>query len=197
MKIIGAIIAGGKSSRMGGQEKAFLKLAGKSILDLVIGRFDQQVDQVIINANGDGRRFSDAGLEVVPDSLAKPTTPLAGLHAGLSFAKDADFLVTVPSDAPFLPLDLVLRLVEGAQDRGAAIAHSGGQDHYIIGAWKTGLLPELERAIHEKEMFRMKDWVSHVSAGIVTWPHLPYDPFFNLNTRDDLKLAEGILRANP
>lgn len=197
MKIIGAIIAGGKSSRMGGVEKAFVKLSGKSLLDLVIGRFDQQVDQVIINANGEGQRFSDTGLEVVPDRLTKPTTPLAGLHAGLSFAKDADFLVTVPSDTPFLPLNLVLRLVEGAQDSGAAIAHSGGQDHYIIGAWKTELLPELERAIHEEGVFRVKDWTRRVSAGVVTWPHLPYDPFFNLNTSDDLAVAESVLRANP
>jgi molybdenum cofactor guanylyltransferase len=197
MKIIGAIIAGGMSSRMGGQEKAFLKLAGKSILDLVIGRFDQQVDRMIINANGDGQRFSDTGLEVVPDSLTKLTTPLAGLHASMSVGRDADFLVTVPSDAPFLPLDLVLRLVDGAQDTDAAIAHSGGQDHYIIGAWKTTLLLELERAIHNEGMFRVKDWAWHVSAGIVTWPHLPYDPFFNLNTRDDLAVAENILRANP
>ena len=196
MKIIGAIIAGGKSSRMGGEEKAFLTLSGKSFLDLVIGRFDQQVDRVVINANGDGQRFSDTGLQVVPDIMTTLTTPLAGLHASLSFARNADFLVTVPSDTPFLPLDLVSRLVEQAQDGGAAIAHSGGQDHYVIGAWKAELLTDLEKAIQKEGLFRVKDWARHVSAGIVTWPVLPYDPFFNLNTPDDLKRAENIVRAN-
>ncbi len=196
MKIIGAIIAGGKSSRMGGEEKAFLTLSGKSFLDLVIGRFDQQVDRVVINANGDGQRFSDTGLQVVPDIMTTLTTPLAGLHASLSFARNADFLVTVPSDTPFLPLDLVSRLVEQAQDGGAAIAHSGGQDHYVIGAWKAELLTDLEKAIQKEGLFRVKDWARHVSAGIVRWPVLPYDPFFNLNTPDDLKRAENIVRAN-
>lgn len=196
MKIIGAIIAGGKSSRMGGEEKAFLTLSGKSILDLVIGRFDQQVDRVVINANGNGQRFSDTGLQVVPDIMTTLTTPLAGLHASLRFARNADFLVTVPSDTPFLPLDLVSRLVETAQDGGAAIAHSGGQEHYVIGAWKAELLTDLEKAIQKEGLFRVKDWARHVSAGIVTWPHLPYDPFFNLNTPDDLKRAENIVRAN-
>jgi molybdenum cofactor guanylyltransferase len=196
MKTIGAIIAGGKSSRMGGEEKAFLKLSGKPILDLVIGRFDQQVDRVVINANGDGRRFSETGLEVVPDILTIPATPLAGLHACLRFATGWDFVVTVPSDTPFLPLDLAFRLVEKAQSEGAAIAHSGGQDHFIIGAWKTSLVHELETAIQREGLSRVKDWAAYVSASIVAWPHLPYDPFFNVNTLEDLKLAKEIVRAN-
>ena len=197
MKVIGAIIAGGKSSRMGGEEKAFLKLSGKSILDLVIGRFDQQVDRVVINANGNGRRFSETGLEIVPDVLTTLTTPLAGLHACLRFAEGSDFLVTVPSDTPFLPLDLAFRLLERAQKGGAAIAHSGGQDHFIIGAWKTSLVHELETAIQKDGLFRVKDWAARFSADIVTWPHLPYDPFFNVNSPEDLKFAEKIVRVNP
>lgn len=197
MKVIGAIIAGGKSSRMGGEEKAFLKLSGKSILDLVIGRFDQQVDRVVINANGDGRRFSETGMEVLPDILTTLTTPLSGLHACLSLATSSDFLVTVPSDTPFLPLDLAFRLVEKAKIGGAAIAHSGGQDHFIIGAWKTSLVHELEAAIQKDGLFRVKDWAAHVSANVVMWPHFPYDPFFNVNSPEDLRLADEIVRANP
>ena len=196
MKVVGAIIAGGKSSRMGGGEKAFLKLSGKSILDLVIGRFDQQVDRVVINANGDGRRFSETGLDVVPDILTTLTTPLAGLHACLNFAADADFLVTVPSDTPFLPLDLAFRLVEKAKIGGAAVAHSGGQDHFIIGAWKTSLVHELETAIQKDGLFRVKDWTARVSAEIVMWPHLSHDPFFNVNSPEDLRLAEEIVGVN-
>jgi molybdenum cofactor guanylyltransferase len=196
MKIIGAIIAGGRSQRMGGDEKAFFKLSGKSILEIIIGRFDQQVDLVVINANGDGRRFSETGLTVVPDTMTTLTTPLAGLHASLSFARDADFLVTVPSDTPFLPLDLALRLVEKAKGSGAAVAHSGGQDHFIVGAWRTTLVTELETVIQTQGLFRVKDWVRHVSASVVSWPHLPFDPFFNVNTLQDLKRAENIVSAN-
>ena len=97
MKIIGAIIAGGRSSRMGGREKAFLELASKPVILHVIEQFEPQVDQLVINANGDAARFSEFGLEVVPDALSSLTTPLAGLHAALVFTKkvEAKMLVTV------------------------------------------------------------------------------------------------------
>jgi molybdopterin-guanine dinucleotide biosynthesis protein A len=195
MKILGAIIAGGTSSRMGGNEKAFLRLAGKNILDLVIGRFDQQVDGLVINANGDASRFTETGLAVVPDIITTLTTPLAGLHAVLGFAGGAECIVTVPADTPFLPLDLANKLLERAETHGAAIARSAGRDHYIVGAWKTSLLPELERAITRDGLFRVKDWVRQVSAHVVTWPHIPYDPFFNVNTPEDLRAAQDIVRG--
>src|SRR5215204_117404 len=127
MKIIGAIIAGGQSRRMGGREKAFLELAGKPVILHVIEQFEPQVDQLVINANGEPARFSEFGLDVVPDVLTALTTPLAGLHAALKFTKSAaaDVLVTVPSDTPFLPFNLVAKLLEKAVVRGAAIAASG------------------------------------------------------------------------
>ena len=194
MKVIGAIIAGGKSSRMAGQEKAFLKLGGKTILSHVIGRFSPHVDQLVINANGGGQRFMEFGLMVVPDILRNLTTPLSGLHAALSFANEVkgDVLVTVPSDTPFLPADLVARLMEKMITGGAAIASSGDQDHYLIGAWKTGLLDDLERAVAKDGLFRVKDWASRILAAKVKWPATPHDPFFNINAPEDLLRAEQI-----
>jgi molybdopterin-guanine dinucleotide biosynthesis protein A len=197
MKIIGAIIAGGKSSRMGAGEKAFFELAGKSILSRVIDRFGPQTDQLVINANGSGRRFLEFDLMVVPDILKNLTTPLSGLHAALSFANEAkgDVLVTVPSDTPFLPSDLVARLTEKMMASGAAIASSGVQEHYIIGAWNTKLLDDLEHAIAKDGLFRVRDWAQRVSAQKVEWPIHPFDPYFNVNTPEDLRIAERIVSA--
>ena len=194
MKIIGAIIAGGKSSRMEAREKAFLELGGKSILSHLIERFGPQVDQLVINANGEPARFSEFGLVVIPDVLTSLTTPLAGLHASLQFAQKAraEVLVSVPSDTPFLPPDLVSKFLEKTVASGAAIASSGGQDHYIIGAWKTELLDDLERAIANDNLFRVKDWAHKVSAQKVEWPTHPFDPLFNVNTPEDLRIAEQI-----
>jgi molybdopterin-guanine dinucleotide biosynthesis protein A len=199
MTIIGAIIAGGQSSRMGGHEKAFLELDSKPIILHVIEQFEPQVDQLVINANGEPTRFAEFGLDVVPDVLKHLTTPLAGLHATFQFAKDigGDVLVTVPSDTPFLPFDLVARLVEIAPSGGAAIASSGGQDHYIIGAWKTELLDDLDRAIAKDGLFRVKDWAHRALAQKVEWPVEPYDPFFNVNTPEDLLRAHHILKTSP
>jgi len=197
MKIIGAIIAGGSSSRMGGREKAFLELASKPVILHVIEQFEPQVDQLVINANGDATRFSEFGLDVIPDVLTSLTTPLAGLHAALVFTKnaEADVLVTVPSDTPFLPFDLVARLLENIAVSGVAIAASGGQEHYIIGAWKTELLDDLESAIAGDNLFRVKDWAHRAAAQKVEWPVMPHDPFFNVNTPEDLRIAKQILGA--
>ena len=197
MKIIGAIIAGGQSRRMGGREKAFLELAGKPVILHVIEQLEPQVDQLVINANGEPARFSEFGLEVVPDGLTSLTTPLAGLHAALQFTKsvDGDVLVTVPSDTPFLPFDLVARLLEKTGINGAAIAASGGRDHYIIGAWKTELLEDLESAIARDNLFRVKDWANRVAAHKVEWPVERHDPFFNVNAPEDLQVAEKIVSS--
>ena len=197
MKIIGAIIAGGQSRRMGGREKAFLELDSKPVILHVIEQFEPQVDQLVINANGEPARFSEFGLEVVPDVFTSLTTPLAGLHAALRFTKsvDADMLMTVPSDTPFLPFDLAAKLLENTIASGAAIAASGGQEHYIIGAWKTELLNDLDLAIAKDHLFRVKDWTRRTSAQRVEWPVEPYDPFFNVNTPEDLRIAEQILGA--
>ncbi len=197
MKIIGAIIAGGQSSRMGGREKAFLELAFKPLVLHVIEQFEPQVDQLVINANGDSNRFSEFGLDVIPDVLTSLTTPLAGLHAALKFTKNAEagVLVTVPSDTPFLPYNLVAKLLEKALVRGAAIAASGDQEHYIIGAWKTELLDDLQSAIAKNNLFRVKDWAQRAAAQKVEWPDKPYDPFFNVNALEDLRIAAQILGA--
>ena len=197
MKVIGAIIAGGRSRRMEGHEKAFLTLAGKPILAHVIARIGPQVDQLVINANGNPSRFLEFSLEVVPDALTSLTTPLAGLHAALQFTKSvgADVLVTVPSDTPFLPFDLVARLLEKTGTNGAAIAASGDQEHYIIGAWGAELLDRLESAIATDNLFRVKDWAHSVAAQKVEWPVEPHDPFFNVNAPEDLRIAEKIVSA--
>jgi molybdopterin-guanine dinucleotide biosynthesis protein A len=151
----------------------------------------------VINANGYATRFSEFGLDVVPDVLTSLTTPLAGLHAALKFTKsvEAEVLVTVPSDTPFLPFNLVAKLLEKAVVRGAAIAASGDQEHYIIGAWKTELLDDLESAIAGDNLFRVKDWANRASAQRVEWPVKPHDPFFNVNAPEDLRIAEQILGA--
>ncbi len=197
MKILGSIIAGGRSSRMEDREKAFLKLAGKSILDLVIGRLEPQVDQLIINANGDPSRFSEFDLAVHPDLIATLKTPLAGLHASLALAKEngSDILITTPSDTPFLPIDMAVRLIEGASKTGAAIATSGGREHYLSGAWKVDLFVDLEKAIARDTLFRVKDWVERSAASKVAWPIAPHDPFFNVNTPEDFALAEQVARS--
>ncbi len=198
MKILGAIIAGGQSSRMGGQEKAFVVLDGVCLLERLLSRLRFQVDKVVINGNGDKDRFKGFACKVIADSLTGVGTPLVGMHGVLAYGAEHGFdaVVTVPSDSPFIPLDLVEKLVAAGEATGAAFARSGGQDHYLTGIWTTAMARPLERLIVENDLRRVQDFAARVKAAKVVWPSLPHDPFFNINTAEDLKLAELIVRGS-
>lgn len=109
--VLGILLAGGQSRRMGGGDKFFQKLGGHTILEHVIQNAQLQVDQLIINANGDPARFDSYQLTVVPDSLEGHQGPLAGVLTGLEWASahmpDAEWIVTFAADAPFFPKQLV------------------------------------------------------------------------------------------
>jgi molybdenum cofactor guanylyltransferase len=188
MNILGAIIAGGKSKRMGA-EKALVKLGPKTLIARVIDRLSPQVEDIVINANGDTKRFEFLEFDIIPDIETEIDTPLAGIHAALSYADEEgyDAVVTVPSDSPFLPHDLVKKLA-GTK---AAFANSKGQDHFLTGFWPVKLLPNLETEMHQSN--RVQDWVFKINAAKVNWRADDYDPFMNINTPADMTAALKIL----
>jgi molybdopterin-guanine dinucleotide biosynthesis protein A len=198
--IVGVILAGGLSTRMGGGDKPLLPLAGRPVLAHVIERLRPQVDRLIINANGDPARFASFRLPVIPDTLAGHPGPLGGILAGLRHARDSEAgaIVTVAGDTPFLPHDLVPRLVAAAAG-GAAVARSRGCMHPVEGRFPVGLADGLETFIHASPKRRVVDWVSSIGAVPVDFPDDPigYDPFFNVNTPDDLRAAAAILGRAP
>ena len=191
MKTLGVIVAGGRSSRMG-REKVAETLRGRTILSRIVSVLAPQVDEIVINASGDASRFSATGFSVIADMRPEVGTPLAGLHTALSLgkAKGCVAVLTVPSDALFLPADLFARL--GSADGEAAIAASGGQAHYLTGLWSARLLGKIETALSRPRCPRLQDWARECEAAIVEWPSRPYDPFFNVNTPEELAEAERI-----
>lgn len=194
MNIAGVIIAGGRSSRMGGQEKSFLPLAGQPLLAHVIARLRPQVDGLAINANGDPARFAPFSVPVTADRL-ETETPLAGLEAAFAWAveQNAEWLLSVPCDTPSLPHDLAHRLVPHAP----AIAARSGQAHYLTGLWPVSLHGTLRMAIEQRGMRAVKHWAAHCQATEVAWDALPQDPFRNINTPQDLaEVAAALERSH-
>jgi molybdenum cofactor guanylyltransferase len=192
---LGLILAGGLARRMGGGDKARIKIGGMTILERVLARLTPQCARVIINANGDPARFADTGLAVVPDSVPDFAGPLAGILAGLDWAaaqmpEIAD-IVSVPGDCPFLPVDLVPRLM-AARAAGAplACARSGDWRHPVVGLWPTRLRDDLRRALLEEDLHKIEVWTARHGVGIAEWPSEPVDPFFNVNTPEDAAAAE-------
>ncbi len=200
MKIVGLLLAGGQSRRMGGGDKTLRLLAGQTLLDRVIDRVRPQVDALVLNANGDPSRFARFGLPVVADSIADFAGPLAGILAGLDWTAanqpDCAFIVSLATDAPFLPADLVARLVEGMNSQGAelACAASGGQPHPVIGLWPVRLRGELRQALIAEEIRKVDVWTARYRLATVDFPITTIDPFFNANRPEDLDRAAALLQ---
>jgi molybdenum cofactor guanylyltransferase len=193
MTVLGAIIAGGQSRRMGGVEKAFIPLAGVPLIERVLSRLMLQVDKLVISANGDPARFVKFNCPVIADRLPETGTPLAGLHAVLMHAVESGFdaVISTPCDVPFLPLDLAAVLREAGRGR-AIIAASDEQSHYLTGYWPSSLAPVLDEAIKVKGLRRVQDFKTLVNAFELVWPVSLLDPFLNINTPEELAFAEAM-----
>jgi molybdopterin-guanine dinucleotide biosynthesis protein A len=191
MKTAAVIVAGGRSTRMG-RQKALVTVHGHSIISRILTRISPQVEAVVINVRDDPRCFDATGLRVILDIHRDAGTPLAGVHAALAYAVNEGFdtVLTVPSDCPFLPHDLASRLA--AAGRAAAIASSGGQPHYLTALWSVDLFPAVTKALEELPLPRLQDWTGRCNAAHVEWPISSFDPFFNVNTPEDLAEAERI-----
>lgn len=191
MRIAGVIIAGGRSARMG-SDKTLMTVAGRTLLTRTLERIGPQVMTVALNVNGTPAGLAGSQLTQIPDRRPEIGTPLAGLHAGLSWAREQGFdaLASIPCDCPFLPRDLIGRLASAKAK--AAIAASGGQTHFLTGLWSHTLLEKLEQAMETGHMFRVRDWAAHAGAVSVEWPVEAYDPFFNVNTPEQLAEANRI-----
>jgi len=195
---LGLVLAGGLARRMGGGDKARIRIAGKTILERVLARLAPQCGSMILNANGDPARFGDTGLPVVPDTVPGFAGPLAGILAGLDWAAanapQVTDVVSVPGDCPFLPPDLVPRLEQArkAADLPLACARSGDWRHPVIGLWPVGLRGDLRTALVEDDLRKIEAWTARHGVAIADWPAVPIDPFFNVNTPEDAAEAQHI-----
>ena len=194
----GVVLAGGLARRMGGGDKPLREIGGRTILVRVIERLEPQCQSLLLNANGDLRRFASFGLPVVADNIADHPGPLAGILAGLDWVAanrpGAQWMLSAPGDCPFLPRDLVARLSQGARAQGAqlAVAASRGRSHPVIGLWSVALRDALRQALVIEGLRKVDDWVARYRVATVAWPGEPLDPFFNANTVGDLAEAERL-----
>jgi molybdopterin-guanine dinucleotide biosynthesis protein A len=208
-KPTGLLLAGGQSRRMseafaeGRGDKGLLEIAGKPMLGHVIERLKPQVGALVINANGDPARFAEFALPIVPDTVEGFAGPLAGILAGLRWSKanapEATHLVSVSTDAPFLPANLVECLQAGLEaGTGAiALARSDGGLHPVIGLWPVALADDLEEALRAGTR-KVLAWTDRHGTVPVDFPFIELkgrsvDPFFNANTPEELAQARELL----
>lgn len=208
-KPLGVILAGGLATRMGGGDKGLLQVGGQSLLSRVCDRLAPQVSGLALNANGDAARFADLGLPVVADSIEGFAGPLAGVLAGLDWAAEqgADAIVTAAADTPFFPTDLVARLVAASDGQVHPLVlattprtgdelKSGGRSrvnrHPTFGLWPVALRDDLRAALHDG-LRKVVLWTDQHDGREALFDATPFDPFFNVNTPEDLARAEELL----
>jgi molybdenum cofactor guanylyltransferase len=196
--IAGIVLAGGRSSRMGGPDKASLDLGGKQLALHALERLSKQVRTVVLNTNVQGVAYS--GYTVIADDVAGYAGPLAGVAAGLRWANQLGFerCVTVAVDTPFFPDDLAARL--SAEFAEIVLASSGRRAHPTFALWATHLAADIEHFLQSDPKRRVRDFVHSRDHASVEFAFQdtsvgPVDPFFNINTPADLERARVLVEA--
>ena len=201
--VVGVLLAGGLARRMGGGDKCLRLLGDRPILAHVIERARPQVAALVLNANGDPARFAAFELPVAVDVVEGFAGPLAGVLTGMEWARaqrpDCPWIVTIATDTPFFPSDLVARMLGAVEPAGAdlACAASGGRAHPVFGLWPVRLADDLRAAMVEEGIRKVDVWTARHRLVEVAFAVDPIDPFFNTNRPEDLAEAERLLRQDP
>ena len=190
------IMIGGKSSRLGGGIKSLIKINNKKIFDIILERIQPQIDKIIINSNIEDTEISKYKFPIIKDVKQGYLGPLAGIHAGMQWLNknkpEVDWLLTLPGDTPFIPLNLVSCFEEKInQDSKIILAKSNDKIHPIIGAWHTSLLTSLNENL-ESGTRKILEWAENHPLEFLEFNAKDYDPFFNINTQIDINKAEDI-----
>ena len=183
--VSGVVLAGGQGRRMGSVDKGLVLLHGRPMVRHALDRFVPQVDEVLINANQHAEQYAAFGFPVIADAIGGFAGPLAGLHVGLTHAAQP-LVATVPCDSPFLPADLVVRLLAALQaaDADLAVAHTFDQPHPVFALVRRSVLPHLTRFLDGGGR-KIDAWYATLKTVEVAFDD-EADAFRNINTLDEL-----------
>ncbi len=196
----GVILAGGRSRRMAGANKALQPLAGKPLLSHVIARFQPQCCSLCLSVESIEPLWDRFGLQQVADTQAGSNGPLGGVLAALEVTRhQSEWLMLVPCDAPFLPLELAKRLGDCASSEQRLAALVSYQDEWqpTFSLWHRKLLPALRQAVTGQNKRGLKEFLLTQSPAVMHWPEQRLaqqpSPFFNINSPQDLAEAAVLL----
>lgn len=191
----GVILAGGRSSRMGGGYKALAELGGRPMVQHVMDRLRGQAEPLLLSVATLDECFRDLGLTLVPDRVASHRGPLAGLCSALEFVAGRhgpEWLLLCPCDAPFLPPDLAVRLLAAVRATGRRIATAryGGRRQPTFSLWHAGTLGAVTEVLSEKAGSGLTHVLDQMAHAVVDWPEQCPPPFYNVNTPEELAQAQ-------
>jgi len=195
--ILGAILAGGQSKRMG-KDKLFLELNNKKLIEHTIDKVKKYLKEVIIITNQDNEFFSKNNLTTVKDCVGGQLGPLVGILTAMKWAKEnlnkCSWIATFPCDTPFFPESIIKSFIEESEKKESLIlcASSHGRKHNIFGLWSLDLYDKLKNDLINKKIRKVQDWTEKNKIKNLEFKFKGYDPFFNINTEEDLAVAKKI-----
>jgi len=195
--ILGAILAGGQSKRMG-KDKLFLELNNKKLIEHTIDKVKKYLKKTIIITNHDNKFFFENNLITVKDCVEGQLGPLVGILTAMKWAKEnlskCSWIATFPCDTPFFPESIIKSFIEESEKKESLIlcASSHGRKHNIFGLWSLDLYDKLKDDLINKKVRKVQDWTEKNKIKNLEFEFKDYDPFFNINTKDDLEFAKKL-----
>ncbi len=195
--ILGAILAGGQSKRMG-KDKLFLELNNKKLIEHTLDKVKKYLKKIIIITNQDNEFFLKNNLTTVKDCVEGQLGPLVGILTAMKWAKEnlskCSWIATFPCDTPFFPESIIKRFIEESKKKESLIlcASSHGRKHNIFGLWSLDLYDKLKDDLINKKVRKVQDWTEKNKIKNLVFTFKDYDPFFNINTKEDLEFAKKL-----
>ena len=195
--ILGAVLAGGKSERMG-KDKLFLEINNKKLIEYTIDKVKKYLKKVIIITNQDNEFFSKNNLITVKDCIEGQLGPLVGILTAMKWAKEnltkCSWIATFPCDTPFFPESIIRSFIKESEKKESLIlcASSHGRKHNIFGLWSLDLYDKLKDDLMNKKVRKVQDWTEKNKIKNLEFEFKDYDPFFNINTKEDLEFAKKL-----
>jgi len=195
--ILGAILAGGQSRRMG-KDKLFLELNNKKLIEYTIDKVKKYLKNVIIITNQKNEFFLKKNLITVEDCIKGQLGPLVGILTAMKWAKEnlnkCSWIATFPCDTPFFPESIIKSFIEESEKKESLIlcASSHGRKHNIFGLWSLDLYDKLKDDLINKKVRKVQDWTEKNKIKNLEFEFKDYDPFFNINTKEDLEFAKKL-----
>ena len=195
--IIAAILAGGQSKRMG-KDKLFLELNNKKLIEHTIDKVKKYLKKIVIITNQDNEFFFKNNLTTVKDCIEGQLGPLVGILTAMKWAKEnlskCSWIATFPCDTPFFPESIIKNFIEESEKKESLIlcASSHGRKHNIFGLWSLDLYDKLKDDLMNKKVRKVQDWTEKNKIKNLEFKFKDYDPFFNINTQEDLEFAKKL-----
>ena len=195
--ILGVILAGGQSRRMG-RDKSLIKLNEKTLIEHTIIKVKKFLPNLIIISNENKNEIMKYGIDLVNDCLGKNQGPLIGIMTAMKYIKDNkknfDWIATFPCDTPFFPELLMKKFIDNSKSKKSLLyfASSKGQRHNVFGLWSLKLYDKLHNDIVNKNSRKVEDWAEQNDVQRIEFSFEKDDPFFNINTEEDLIKAKEL-----